>query len=185
MRYGSAAATVLVALLTAACSDSSPAPAGEPSPTLSAATAATTATTATTTTTTTAAPTTTSGTATSAAATTQPTTTTTTLPATAEAIAAELTAVERGLRDPALDTVADADAIAALGHRQQLAYRQLARHDELDDAVLALVGTDVVDAVRHNVEARRAVTANEDTEESGSEGGGEGTPEPGALDPTG
>jgi hypothetical protein len=33
--------------------------------------------------------------------------------------------------------------------------------------------------------ARRAVTANEDTEESGSEGGGEGTPEPGALDPTG
>lgn len=79
---------------------------------------------------------------------------------TAASIAAELTEVERRLRDPDLDPVADADELAELGRRQQRAYRQLARHDELDAEVLALVAPDVATAVGYNVAARQAVTAH-------------------------
>lgn len=79
-------------------------------------------------------------------------------PVTAAALAAELTEVERLLRDPDLDVRSDAELLAALGRRQQLAYRQLARHDELDAEVLALVPDDVAGAVAFNIAARQAVT---------------------------
>ncbi len=81
-------------------------------------------------------------------------------PVTAEAIASELTEIERALRDPDLDPVDEAAELAALGRRQQLVYRQLARHDELDAEVLALVPADVADAVQFNIAARQAVTAH-------------------------
>lgn len=72
---------------------------------------------------------------------------------TAESLATELTAVERGVRDASLA----ASDTAALGRRQQRAYRLLARSPELDDAVLALVPDDVAVAVGFNIAARRAV----------------------------
>jgi len=73
--------------------------------------------------------------------------------ATAESLAAEITRAERGIRDPA----ADAAAVAEFGRRQQLAYRLLARHPELDAAVAALVPADLAAAFGHNVAARVAV----------------------------
>ena len=92
---------------------------------------------------------------------TDPPTTVATVPAvTAESLAAEITAVERGIRDPALDPTRDAEALAELGRRQQRAYRQLARHDELDEAVAALLPDDVTEAYRFNVMARQAVVVH-------------------------
>lgn len=88
---------------------------------------------------------------------------TTTPEVTAESLAAEIAAVERGIRDPGLDTVRDAAALAELGRRQQRVYRQLARHDELDDAVAALLPADVVEPFRFNVTARQAVVAHAET----------------------
>ena len=71
-------------------------------------------------------------------------------------IASALVAAERGIRDAALS----ADDIASWGRHQQRAYRALANHPEWDDAVRALLPTDVVAAFVLNVEARRAVAAH-------------------------
>jgi len=78
--------------------------------------------------------------------------TTTTVP-TAAAIAAEITAAERGIRDTTLSVA----AVAELGRRQQRAYRLLARNPDLDGAVLALIPADVATAYAFNVAARQAV----------------------------
>jgi membrane-bound lytic murein transglycosylase B len=75
---------------------------------------------------------------------------------TPESIAAELTVVERGLRDPAA-TPADLDA---LGRRQQAAFRRLADHPEWDAAVVELVDTPHRPAVQLTIDARRAVAAH-------------------------
>jgi hypothetical protein len=71
------------------------------------------------------------------------------------ALAAELEATERALRDPATPNAARPD----LGHRNQVAYRQLGIHDEWDAAVLAALPADLVDVVTTHLEARRDLAA--------------------------
>jgi membrane-bound lytic murein transglycosylase B len=72
---------------------------------------------------------------------------------TVSALAAEITAAERGIRDVDLS---DAE-VAAHGRRQQRAYRQLARYPELQASVSAAIPTDVAGAFGFNVMARQAV----------------------------
>lgn len=94
---------------------------------------------------TTAAPTTTAG----------PTTTTSTIPgvfADAEALAAELSAVEAGIREPGA-TAAELDA---LGRREQLAYRAMARHPEWQDALVAAVAPVAAGPLSFHLAARKA-----------------------------
>ncbi|MCU1366447.1 MAG: transglycosylase family protein, partial [Ilumatobacteraceae bacterium] len=74
-------------------------------------------------------------------------------PATAGAIAAEITAAEHGIRDTSLS----AASVAAFGRRQQHAYQLLARHPELLEAVTGLIPADVAVAFGFNVDARQAV----------------------------
>lgn len=113
-------------------------------------TTVTTATTVTSTSTTTSTPTSTTTVTTSAAPTVSPPA------ATPESIAAELTVVERGLRDPAA-TSADLDG---LGRRQQAAFRRLADHPEWDATVVGLVAAEHRAAVQLTIDARRAVAAH-------------------------
>lgn len=80
-------------------------------------------------------------------------TTTTEPPVTAESIAAEITAAERGIRDTSLPV----ESVAELGRRQQRAYQVLARNTDLQDAVTALIPGDVATAYGFNVAARQAV----------------------------
>lgn len=94
-----------------------------------------------------------------------PTTTTTSLPAplasalagpptaAAEpvALAEQVAAAERAIRDPATPP----DVLAAAGHLQQVAYRQLGAHPEWDPEVLARVPPELVEVVTLNVAARR------------------------------
>ena len=104
-----------------------------------------------TTTTTTEPPTTTTST------TAPPTTTTSTTapippatgPADPDAAAAQITATETALRDPATPEA----NLAPLGHSQQVAYRTLVEHPEWLDAVLAKVPERFHAAVRANVKA--------------------------------
>ncbi|MCU1400899.1 MAG: hypothetical protein JWN62_4008 [Acidimicrobiales bacterium] len=81
------------------------------------------------------------------------TTTTAVQPVTAESIAAEIAATERGIRDVSVP----AASVAAFGRRQQRAYQLLARHPGLSDAVTALIPADVAVAFGLNVAARQAV----------------------------
>ena len=79
--------------------------------------------------------------------------TTTLPPVTAESIAIEITAAERGIRDPSLSE----ESVADFGQRQQRAYQLLARNIGLQDAVTALIPSDVATAFAFNVAARQAV----------------------------
>lgn len=80
--------------------------------------------------------------------------TTTSAPAvTAESLAVEITAAERGIRDVTLT----ADGVAAFGRRQQQVYQLLARNAGLLGAVTALMPADVAVAFGLNVAARQAV----------------------------
>ncbi len=83
------------------------------------------------------------------------TTTSTVVPAavTAESIAAEIAAAERGIRDTALA----AESVAEFGRRQQRAYQLLARSAGLQEAVTAAIPADVAVAFAYNVAARQAV----------------------------
>jgi soluble lytic murein transglycosylase-like protein len=71
------------------------------------------------------------------------------------ALAAEIEHTERALRDPA--TVADERP--DLGHRNQVAYRQLGIHADWDDEVLAALPADLTDVVRAHLDARRQLAA--------------------------
>jgi len=84
-----------------------------------------------------------------------PTTTTTSVPAVADdpaALAAQINATERTLRDPATSPE-DAERT---GRFQQLAYRRLSSHPEWDEAFMAAVAPDVFPAVANNLAAFRA-----------------------------
>ncbi|HTN79303.1 MAG TPA: lytic transglycosylase domain-containing protein [Acidimicrobiales bacterium] len=94
-------------------------------------------------------------TTTAAATTSDQPTTTTTVQAVANdpaALAAQISAVERTLRDP---TTSPEDA-ERTGTFQQLAYRRLSSHPEWDQAFMAAVAPDVVPAVANNLAAFRA-----------------------------
>jgi hypothetical protein len=67
------------------------------------------------------------------------------------ALAAEIEAVERAIRDPATS----AAELPDLGHRQQLAYRTLSRNPQWDQAVLAALPEDLRVAASLNVAAPR------------------------------
>jgi hypothetical protein len=67
----------------------------------------------------------------------------------------ELIAAERAIRDPA----SSPQTLDAAAHIQQLAYRQLGRHPELDDMILAEAGPDVHDAIATNLAARHELAA--------------------------
>jgi hypothetical protein len=97
-----------------------------------------------------------------------PTTTTTTTPAVAErvldsaaAVAAEITATETAIRNPA---TVDAD-LAAVGAAQQRAYRALVDHPDWDTEVAALVPAGLRGVVTANVSAGREIKALNDYEE--------------------
>ena len=89
-----------------------------------------------------------------AASTTSLTTTTTVPPGldTAAGVAAELSAVEAGIRNPDA-TPAD---LEALGRRQQLAYRAVNRNPEWDDEILSLVDPVALVPLQFHLDARRA-----------------------------
>jgi hypothetical protein len=80
---------------------------------------------------------------------------TTPLPATAEALAAELTETETALGDPTLTS----DGAQAWGRRQQLLYRVLSAHPDWAERVLAGVDPLVRDVVALNWEARSNLAA--------------------------
>ena len=67
------------------------------------------------------------------------------------ALAGQLASAERAIRNPATP----ADQLTAAGHLQQVAYRQLAAHEDWDAAVLANLPADLHGAVQANVEAGR------------------------------
>jgi len=73
-------------------------------------------------------------------------------PRSARAAARELAEVEAGLRT-------DGAVAAALGRRQQLAYRAISAHPQWETTVLAQVPDAVRDAVRANLEAGTALSA--------------------------
>ncbi|MGD9705208.1 MAG: lytic transglycosylase domain-containing protein [Acidimicrobiia bacterium] len=73
----------------------------------------------------------------------------------AAAIATALTEAERTIRGDG----STPEQVAAAGRRQQLLYRYLSGHGELDAAVIAAVGDDVRPAVQRTIEAREAVQA--------------------------
>ncbi|MGH9119957.1 MAG: lytic murein transglycosylase [Acidimicrobiales bacterium] len=116
--------------------------------------------------TTTTAPTTTAApTSTTASTTTLAPTTTTTIPeplavaltgrpraaADPVGLAAQLTAAEQAIRNPATAP----DVVAAAGHLQQVAYRQLGIHPEWDAEVMARLPPEVVEPASLNVQSRR------------------------------
>ncbi|MEN9646987.1 MAG: hypothetical protein RL238_3656 [Actinomycetota bacterium] len=80
--------------------------------------------------------------------------TTSTLPSLddVDALAAELSVVEAGIRDPG----ATAEALDALGRRQQLAYRMVNRRPEWHTALLAAVDPVAVVPLQHHLDARQA-----------------------------
>jgi membrane-bound lytic murein transglycosylase B len=67
------------------------------------------------------------------------------------ALAQQIVAAERAVRDPATP----APTVAAMAWQEQVAYRALGAHPEWDPAVLANVPAELVDAVQKNVDARR------------------------------
>jgi glucose/arabinose dehydrogenase len=67
----------------------------------------------------------------------------------------ELIAAERAIRDPG----SSSQTLDAAAHIQQLAYRQLGQHPELDDMILAKAGPDVHDAIATNLDARHELAA--------------------------
>jgi membrane-bound lytic murein transglycosylase B len=67
------------------------------------------------------------------------------------ALAAQLTAAERAVRDPATA----ADVLVAAAQLQQVAYRQLGTHPEWDAEVMARVPPELAEAVTLNVQSRR------------------------------
>lgn len=71
------------------------------------------------------------------------------------ALAAQITAAESTVRDPA----ADEGAVASAALTQQVAYRQLGSHPEWDTTVLASVPVELHYAVQHNAAARREFMA--------------------------
>jgi len=75
----------------------------------------------------------------------------------AEALAAELSAVEAGIRAEGVT----AEELADLGRRQQLAYRAMNRHDEWQPTLLALVDDPVAQTpLRYHIAARQASIAH-------------------------
>ena len=80
--------------------------------------------------------------------------TTSTLPALddVDALAAELSAVEAGIRDPAVTT----DELDALGRRQQLAYRMVNRRPEWHAELATLVDPVALGPLQHHLAARQA-----------------------------
>lgn len=68
-----------------------------------------------------------------------------------EALAAELSAVEAGIRAEGVS----AEELAALGRRQQLAYRAMNRHDEWQSTLLALVDPVAQAPLRYHIAARQ------------------------------
>ncbi|MFM7251994.1 MAG: lytic transglycosylase domain-containing protein [Ilumatobacteraceae bacterium] len=96
-----------------------------------------------------------STTASSLAATTVPASPTTSVPPSldsAAGVAAELSAVEAGIRDPG----ATPEELDALGRRQQLAYRAVNRNPEWDDEILSLVDPVALVPLQFHLDARRA-----------------------------
>lgn len=85
---------------------------------------------------------------------TDPLSTTSTVPSLddVDALAAELSAVEAGIRDPGVT----ADELDALGRRQQLAYRMVNRRPEWHVALLAAVDPVAAVPLRHHLDARQA-----------------------------
>ena len=85
---------------------------------------------------------------------TDPPSTTSTVPSLddVDALAAELSAVEAGIRDPGV-TVGGLDA---LGRRQQLAYRMVNRRPEWHVALLAAVDPIAAVPLQHHLDARQA-----------------------------
>ena len=71
---------------------------------------------------------------------------------TAAGLAGELSAIEFGVRDPK----ASAASLAALGRRQQLAYRAVNRHPEWHDELLELVEPVALTPLRFHLAARQA-----------------------------
>lgn len=94
-------------------------------------------------------------TTTTAPPTTPPPPTTTTLGTSPAALAAQLDAAERTIRDPA----ADAEAVRDAGRTQQLAYRRLAAHPGWEADVLAALDPAFHGSAAHNLAARRAFRA--------------------------
>jgi hypothetical protein len=97
-------------------------------------------------------------TTTPAPTTTQPTTTTVAGPPVAAGepagLAAQLTEIERSIRNPATPDA----ALARAGHTQQLAYRRLAAREEWQPEVLALVPPDIAPIVDANLRAATDLT---------------------------
>jgi len=85
---------------------------------------------------------------------TDPLSTTSTVPSLddVDALAAELSAVEAGIRDPGVT----ADELDALGRRQQLAYRMVNRRPEWHVALLAAVDPVAAVPLQHHLDARQA-----------------------------
>lgn len=79
----------------------------------------------------------------------------TTSPDSPEALATDLTATERMIRDPTVDLD---DALTAGRHLQRL-YALLSQHPEWSGTVLALVGEDIAADVADHWEARRALSS--------------------------
>jgi len=71
---------------------------------------------------------------------------------TVEGLAAELSTIEAGIRDPGVS----AAALADLGRRQQLAYRAVNRHPEWHTELLELVEPVVLTPLRFHLAARQA-----------------------------
>lgn len=69
-----------------------------------------------------------------------------------DALAAELSAVEAGIRDPAATT----EELDALGRRQQLAYRMVNRRPEWHAALMAAVDPVAAVPLQHHLDARQA-----------------------------
>ena len=72
-----------------------------------------------------------------------------------DAVAAQIVETETALRDPATPEANH----AALGHNQQLAYKQIVEHPEWLDVVLTKVPQPLHDAVRANVKAGQELRA--------------------------
>jgi hypothetical protein len=71
-------------------------------------------------------------------------------------LAVELSEIESALREPG----ASADELAALGRRQQLAYRTVNRHPEWHTELLDLVTPEAAEPLRFQLAARAAQTAH-------------------------
>lgn len=73
-----------------------------------------------------------------------------------EGLAAELSAIEEGLRSPGLDP----DRLVDLGRRQQLAYRIMNRHEEWHERLVELVSPVALTPVRFHLDAWAAWDAH-------------------------